>query len=70
MRPVLTLSPLAQEKAAHLRLQRESAGAREARLNEARSAFFLRRTMCDFSVIAKDLLPAHAWDALAKVGRC
>ena len=27
MRPVLTLSPLAQEKAAHLRLQRESAGA-------------------------------------------
>ena len=27
MRRVLTLSPLAQEKAAHLRLQRESAGA-------------------------------------------
>ena len=31
--------------------------------------FFAAGTRRDFSVIAKDLLPAHTWDALAKTGR-
>src|SRR6266851_556095 len=70
MRAVLTLSPLAQEKAAHLRLQRESAGAREARLNEARSAFFCGVPCAISALSLKICCRAHAWDALAKVGRC
>jgi hypothetical protein len=31
--------------------------------------FFSAGTRRDFGVIAKDLLPAHTWDALAKTGR-
>jgi hypothetical protein len=31
--------------------------------------FFAAGIRRDFSVIAKDLLPAHTWDALAETGR-
>jgi hypothetical protein len=34
-----------------------------------RRFFFAVGSRRDFSVIAKDLLPAHSWDALAKTGR-
>jgi hypothetical protein len=43
---VLMLFPLTQKKATHLRLQQESADARQACLNEGRSAFW-RRSMGD-----------------------
>jgi hypothetical protein len=58
---------LAQEKAAHLGLRQAGERGR-LRGPSQRSPIcaFLLRTMGDFSVIAKDLLPAHAWDALAK----
>ncbi len=36
-------------------------------IHEARSVV-LQRTMSDFSVIATDLLPAHAWNVLPKTG--
>jgi hypothetical protein len=67
MLPVPTLSPLAEEKAAQLRLQlRPRAPERRVLTNPVPRVF--AAYYGDFSVIAKDLLPAHTWGALPKTG--
>jgi len=68
MLPVLTLSPLAQEKAVHLLGCSRRARAPERPVSTKPDLLFLQRTISEFSVIATDLLPAHAWNVLPKAG--
>jgi len=72
-RSCTVLAPSADVVAATSREDGALLGSRRARrlrgvlLDEARSVG-LQRTMSDFSVIATDLLPAHAWNVLPKTG--
>jgi hypothetical protein len=69
MLPVLTLSPLAQEKAVHLLGSAGERGPLRGSSQRSPICGFCRAPWAISVVIATDLLPAHAWDALAKSGR-